>query len=194
MDPVKIIDDKTSISAISQRAAGFSLPPVVPFKTKVTVKEGSGSYSTSSNLEFEIQCHISLGIPGNDLYKIPFDPILSCKGANRIKERYVNKGKIRGSVKERWTQDDYELTISGTIVADSYKEMCDICKKLRELCEQGTQGLDISNDVLNNTYNIWKIAVYDWDIPFTPGMENQEFSITAKSDDIYDLLVEIKEQ
>ena len=193
MDPVKKIGDATSISLRSQRAFGFSMPPIVPFKQKVSVASASGEVSQANPVDFVMQCPISLGIPGEDLYKLPFDPILECKGSNRIKERYVAKNKYKGSIKEWFTQNDNEITISGMIIGDSYADMCEMAKRLIDICERGRQGVDVVSDVLNNYYNIWKIAIYDWDIPFTPGLENQFFSISAKSDDVYDLLVEVKE-
>ena len=38
-------------------------------------------------------------------------------------------------------------------------------------------------------FGITQIAIESWDIPFTSGTTNQNYEITAYSDDIYKLLI-----
>lgn len=201
MDPVQKIDDATSIARRSQIAAGYSLPPIVPLRTKVVVKTGQSADADADlkqRLEsgtvrnIAIECPILLGLDGENLWTLPVDPIVSLSGKNIIIRRNVSKSKKRGSVKERWSQDDWSITIDGVIIGETYEDMCDYVKTLREICERGKKGVDIVSDFLNNYMDIWRIAIEDYDFPFTPGMENQRFSIKAYSDDISDLLVEVK--
>ena len=51
--------------------------------------------------------------------------------------RNVSKGKIRGSIKERWTQDDYSVRIEGILMGmDGKYPEADVAK-LRSFCEAG---------------------------------------------------------
>ena len=201
MDPIHEIDNATSIATRSQIATGLSLPPIVPFRTKVVVKTGQSAdadadlkqrFENNKSANIAFSCPISLGLDDNSLWTLPVDPIVSLSGKNIIVRRNVSKSKKRGSVKERWSQDDWSIIIEGVIIGETYADMCDYVKTLRELCENGKKGLDISSDFLNNYMDIWRIAIEDFDFPHTPGMENQRFTIKAYSDDIYDLLVEVK--
>lgn len=197
MDPVQKISDETNIATNYQGALGFSIPPFVPFR-KIVI---AGKYDRSLDIEKSVSnygdastfsCALALGAKDDDsLYYLPVDPIISVTGKNIIVRRNVSKAKKRGSIKERWSQDDYSISISGVVTADTYETMVDYIKKIRELCEEGTKSLYVSCPILNDVYNIFQIAIEDFDFPFTPGMENQEFTLKAYSDDIYDLLVEV---
>jgi hypothetical protein len=60
---------------------------------------------------------------------------------------------------------------------------------LREYLE-AAESVHIVCDLLNNVFEITRIAIESYDFPFTKGIENQAFTIKAYSDDNYQLLEE----
>jgi len=139
---------------------------------------------------FSMVMPVKFRIPGGEFWTFPVEPLVSLSGGNVIAKRTVAKGKGRGTIKERWTQDDYSVTIEGSFVnydnANVYPEAH--VRKLRELCETG-EALEIECDLLK-IHDITRICITSWDIPFTKGEANQRFTISALSDDLFDLLVE----
>lgn len=133
---------------------------------------------------------VKLRTPGGTFWTFPVEPLVSISGGNIIAKRTVAKSKGRGTIKERWSQDDYTVNIEGVMInmdnANVYPE-ADV-RKLRELCE-AHEALEIECD-LCLIHDISRITIVSWDIPFTKGEANQRFSISALSDDLFDLLVE----
>lgn len=116
----------------------------------------------------------------------PMEPMISVNGQNILVRRNVSKGKIRGSIKERWTQDDYSVRIEGILMGmDGKYPEADVAK-LRSFCEAG--HVKALNPLLE-IFGISQLAIESWDIPFTSGTINQNYTIQAYSDDIYKLLL-----
>ena len=116
----------------------------------------------------------------------PMEPMISVNGQNILVRRNVSKGKIRGSIKERWTQDDYSVRIEGILMGmDGKYPEADVAK-LRSFCEAG--HVKALNPLLE-IFGISQLAIDSWDIPFTSGTINQNYTIQAYSDDIYKLLL-----
>lgn len=70
--------------------------------------------------------HVSLGadeITGPGQYwKFPYQPILSVSSSNEIIRRFPNtSGKLRGSIKERWSEDDDEIKLQGVFLDPPYR-------------------------------------------------------------------------
>jgi len=129
-----------------------------------------------------------------DALKLPFDPIVSLSGKNIITRRYVNKSSSRGTIKERWCQDDLEITISGLLSTDTDnfdkgKTVLDYEKALRDFCE-AKQSIPIVCEFLNSVFGISSISIESYELPFTAGTDNQTYTIKAYSDDNYTLLVD----
>ena len=123
---------------------------------------------------------------GAQEWLIPMEPMLSVNGQNILVRRNVSKGKIRGSIKERWTQDDYSVRIEGILMGmDGKYPEADVAK-LRSFCEAG--HVKALNPLLE-IFGISQLAIESWDIPFTSGTINQNYTIQAYSDDIYKLLL-----
>jgi len=124
--------------------------------------------------------------PGAVEWLFPYEPMISINGQNRLIRRYVSKGKIKGSIKERWTQDDYTVTIEGILISEDGHYPTDDVEKLRMFCEKGhVKALS----PLLEVFGINQLAIESWDIPFTSGATNQNYTITCYSDDIYKLLL-----
>lgn len=123
---------------------------------------------------------------GAQEWLFPKEPMISVNGQNILVRRNVSKGKIRGSIKERWTQDDYSVRIEGILMGmDGKYPEADVAK-LRSFCEAG--HVKALNPLLE-IFGISQLAIESWDIPFTSGTINQNYTIQAYSDDIYKLLL-----
>lgn len=130
-----------------------------------------------------------LGLKTDDgeWWTLPFEPLITVNGKNIIIKKQINKGQIRGTVKERWTQDDYTVSISGILMnVDSDSYPAGDVQKLRAMCE--TAKLQVSCPLLE-IFSISRIVVENFSFPFTSGIRNQAYSIDALSDDIYRLLL-----
>lgn len=213
------LDDLTSLQGLNiQSALGYAQPMIIPFRNIVIVP-GKAPFSrftefpqhaiaeaeeviTPAEIKAKekqalsklgdtfFQCPLSFELDGEQ-FKLPIDPIISVNGKNVITRRYVSKSDMRGSIKESWSQDDYEISIYGVLMAENHEELMKQVVKLREICEARTSVKVICDYLQNNDgFNINDIAIESYDFPFTKGMENQSFSIRAYSDDGYSLLEE----
>lgn len=116
----------------------------------------------------------------------PLEPMISLNGQNILVRRHVSKGTIKGSIKERWTQDDYTVKIEGILMSRDGKYPEEDVATLKNFCEAGHVKVLCP---LLEIFGINQLAIESWDIPFTVGLTNQNYSITAYSDDIYKLLL-----
>lgn len=116
----------------------------------------------------------------------PVEPMISLNGQNILVRRHVNKGTIKGSIKERWTQDDYTVRIEGILMSREGKYPDEDVATLKNFCEAGHVKALCP---LLEIFGISQLAIESWNIPFTTGLTNQNYTITAYSDDIYKLLL-----
>lgn len=123
---------------------------------------------------------------GAEEWLFPMEPMISLNGQNILVRRNVSKGRIKGSIKERWTQDDYSVRIEGILLGTDGKYPDADVAKLRSFCEAG--HVKALNPLLE-IFDISQLAIESWDIPFTSGTINQNYTIQAYSDDIYKLLL-----
>lgn len=123
---------------------------------------------------------------GAEEWLFPMEPMISLNGQNILVRRNVSKGRIKGSIKERWTQDDYSVRIEGILLGTDGKYPDADVAKLRSFCEAG--HVKALNPLLE-IFCISQLAIESWDIPFTSGTINQNYTIQAYSDDIYKLLL-----
>lgn len=120
-------------------------------------------------------------------WQFPIEPVVTINGKNTIVKRNVLKvpsadSERRGSVKELWSQDDYEVNISGVFISGSDGKLPEEqLRILRKYCE-GRKSLMVESPLFT-IFNIKRIAIEDFQFPFTKGIENQMFSIKASSDD-----------
>lgn len=131
---------------------------------------------------------LSLRLPlaGETDWLLPYEPMITITGKHIITKRQVAKSKARGSVKERWTLDDYSIKIEGILMskADSYPE--DDVRRLRKFCEAGEV---IATSPLLELFGISRLVIESWEIPHTAGVRNQNYSLSCLSDDTYKLLL-----
>lgn len=200
MNPVDFIHEETNLAKHITSALGYAQPMVLPFSKDITViankrielisqselKSTNGLANLGDNF---FQCPLSFVVNGEE-WKLPVDPLVSVSGKNVIKRRYVsksNKDGRRGSIKECWSQDDYDITIAGVLIAEDNAALVKLMDRLQEICAKA-EAVDVICEYVNDSFGINKIAIESYDFPFTKGMENQSFTIKAYSDDSYELL------
>lgn len=123
---------------------------------------------------------------GAEDWLFPVEPMVSVNGQNILVRRHVSKGSVKGSIKERWTQDDYTVRIEGILMSEDGKYPSADVTRLKNFCEAGHVKVLCP---LLEIFGISHLAIENWDIPFTSGVTNQNYTITAYSDDIYKLLL-----
>ena len=129
---------------------------------------------------------LRLDVEGAEEWLLPEEPMISVTGQNIITRRHVSKGRLRGSIKERWTQDDYTVKVEGLLLGRDGRYPKNDVERLRRYCEAGKVKVLCP---LLEIFGITQIAIESWNIPFTSGTTNQNYEITAYSDDIYKLLI-----
>lgn len=193
---------KFILGNIAARTTGLKVPPYWLFNQPVVTRQDPSEYDELMMLEeAELEDMIrtnALGVPmrfpleismvdQEDWWLVPIEPLITLTGRNIIVRRQVSKGKIRGSIKERWTQDDYQVKIEGALMdlkRDDYPR--DDVQKLRNFCEAAKLKVRCP---LFEIFSINQIVVESYDFPFTKGIQNQQYTINAYSDDTYKLLL-----
>ncbi|MDR0206041.1 MAG: DUF6046 domain-containing protein [Bacteroidales bacterium] len=200
MDPVRVVNEKTNLAMKITNALGYNTPPSFLFgksvvldpelnksdysKDRFDAKYGKNFESTLFLVPVKLRLNSESENAG---FQLPLDPLISISGKNIIRRRYVAKSKMRGSIKETWSQDDYEITIAGLLQNEEQGCLNDDIITLREYLESA-ESIHIICDLLNNVFDIRRIAIESYDFPFTKSVENQAFTIKAYSDDNYQLL------
>lgn len=193
---------KFILENIAARTIGLKVPPYWLFNQPVVTRQDPSEYDELMMLEeAELEDMVrtnALGVPmrfpleislvdQEDWWLDPIEPLITLTGRNIIVRRQVSKGKIRGSIKERWTQDDYQVKIEGALMdlkRDDYPR--DDVQKLRNFCEAAKLKVRCP---LFEIFSINQIVVESYDFPFTKGIQNQQYTINAYSDDTYKLLL-----
>ena len=207
-DPLNTIDTNvrslsgvsTVIDLASLHTIGYQLPLGVPFQTVPTangvVDSEVSSYGSNVNLS---QDYLSLTTSDGE-YVFPIDPIMAISGKNVITRRYVAKMKMQqgndtvlrgGSVKESWSQDDYDITISGVLIGDDAEDLREQVQGLRAVLEAG-ETLKVTNELLNMGYGITHLVVESFQMPHTKGLQNQAYTIKCYSDSSINILEEVQ--
>lgn len=184
------------------RVMGGKVPPYWLFRHSVRAQVAPEDYDevrgmSDEELEDVVRTN-ALGVPmqlplrlrleesGAEDWLLPTEPMISLQGQHIIKRRQVNKGKVRGSIKERWAQDDYSITIEGILMGTDGRYPTADVAKLRRHCEAAKMTALCP---LLELFGISRIVIESWDIPFTSGTANQNYTLKAYSDDIYKLLL-----
>ncbi len=135
----------------------------------------------------------------DNAWLLPYEPMVTISGKNNIIRRNVAKSnnKLIGSIKERWSQDDYQITITGVLMGSIITGDMSQCfprsdfERLRDfLCSQSR--IKVNCEPLQ-LLGINHIVIEDFNFPFTKGENVQAYEIKAYSDFDYNLLLEIDE-
>jgi hypothetical protein len=195
MDPVQNFYDKTNLALTITNALGFNFPPPFLFsKSVVKYSHGQISPQEINSYSFIVPLTLRLDTEAEGTgFKLPLDPIISLSCKNIIKRRYVaksGKNSNRGSIKETWSTDDYDIQISGVFINEDAALLEQNLRSLRTYCESG-ESIHVTCGLLLDVYNIKRIVIESFDFPHTPGVENQAFTIKAYSDETYQLLEDL---
>lgn len=180
------------------------LPPIpfLPFRNENYIEEKGASHEVSiwesDKPLAESEQFFPFSFEGSDgvRYQLPYEPMISISGNNTIVRRNVAKAKgMVGSIKERWNQADYEITITGFLmgslltgsVADCYPRQD--FERLRDFMT-APNTLTVYCEPLQ-LLGINKIVIEDFSFPFTKGENVQAYEIKAYSDFAYNLLLDI---
>jgi hypothetical protein len=125
----------------------------------------------------------------------PYEPMISISSGNVIAESMVAKqgDAFRGTVKERWSMKDWDITITGVLIGSIMQGKAEDCfptQKLTELFEYliAAKKINVYNHALNEL-GILHLVVYDYSFPFTKGENVQAYELKCKSDDPFELLI-----
>ena len=175
-------------------------PPIPPYPTgyRIPVDEYRQQELNEGTRQIGAQ-FFPLGIKlanESDFWWFPQEPMVGISGSNVIVRRNIaktgTKYDVRGTVKERWSQDDYRITINGMLknVSDEMRYPEYDVQRLRSYCE-AQQPVQVSSPLFEH-FNITQIVIESFDIPFTRGENMQAFSINAFSDALFELLVDME--
>lgn len=136
---------------------------------------------------------------GGQKWLFPYEPMVSISSGNNIIKRNVAKqGKeLIGTVKERWSRKDFEISVTGVLIGSLLKGKPDDCfpkKQMQDLFEFLVHNKEIYIYSYPLTaLKITRVVVEDYSFPFTKGENVQAYDLKLTSDYSYNLLVEEKE-
>lgn len=170
-------------------ATGYNLPPfalsskvvVVNYATSGASVEADGSTIATP------QSPCTFRAPGLPDFTFPIDPFIGLQLRNIITRRRVAKGIKRGTVKERWTEDDVEITIAGVLQGSGAYPSAEVAILQRYFEHKG--AIEVVCTIINDR-NVQSLVIESFDLPHTKGSENQAYQIKAYSDDVFDLLID----
>lgn len=191
-----------ALENIALRVFGGKIPPYWLFRDTGLAQVPSEDYDTihamddtelkdlvrtnALGIPMTMPLSLKLEEPGAHEWLLPLEPMISITGKHIIKRRQVNKGLVRGSIKERWAQDDYEVTIEGVLIGtDGQYPEADVAR-LKNFCEAASVT---ALSPLLEVFGISRLVIESWEMPFTAGQANQNYTIKAYSDDVYKLLL-----
>lgn len=204
----RIIQEIPRFASIENTLGRHVLPviPILPVGAQlnnvlpVTVEELEAQIWSASPKQTEEDQYfpLKMSVDGSNWFLLPYEPIINVSGGNEVVKRNVAKWKSgvsykRGTIKERWSQKDYSINITGVLMGnqldgkfeDSFPR--EDFQRLKELLESASQIHVVCP--LFEQLNIHRIVIEDFDFPFSKGENIQGYSIKAISDDAYNLLI-----
>ncbi len=205
----RIIEAVPRFSQLENTIGRHVLPviPILPIGVQptnvlpVTAEELEDQIWSASPKQTEEEQYfpLKMSVDGSNWFLLPYEPIINLTGGNEVVKRNVAKwnkdiSHKRGTIKERWSQKDYSINITGVLMGsrldgkfeDSFPR--EDFQKLKSLLENA--GEIYVNCPLLEQADIHKIVIEDFDFPFSKGENVQGYSIKAISDDSYNLLIE----
>lgn len=172
-----------------------AIPPyiILPKKDIITSVEDPesivGEYTSLGVVHSQMPIKVKR-VDDTEWFTLPIEPLVSISGKNIIVRRTVAKATDNGTIKERWSQDDYTVSILGVMASTDeslYPE--DYVRKMIELFNE-RQSIEVAQDILL-LFGIKYLAIESSSFPHTKGLSNQNFEIKAYSDSNAELLISI---
>lgn len=202
----KVTESLPRFNAIQNDLSKRVLPPI-PFLSKTSQETVSGVKADSNTDVWQADKPLSedqqffpFSFVGEDgvRYLLPYEPMVNISGKNTIIRRNVAKAQnMIGSIKERWNQADYEITITGVLIGSILTGSVDECfpredfERLRDHMT-APRSLSVYCEPLQ-LLGINQIVIEDFSFPFTKGENVQAYEIKAYSDFAYNLLLDIND-
>ncbi len=209
----KVIEKVPRFAALQNELMKHVLPPfnILPVQTdQINVDSVKGEVAPNlwqadpPTAEADQFFPLSLSIDeGATWFLLPYEPMININGKNEIIKRKVAKsasddGVIRkGTIKERWNQDDYEITITGVLIGsimtgnmgDSFPK--EDFRKLESVLT-AAKSIQVKCPPFE-LLGINQIVIEEFSFPFTKGENVQAYEIKAYSDYNYKLLLDIND-
>ena len=150
--------------------------------------EGMGNIVFGNNGK-HFACPVTLNGGGLEV-NLEADPMIAVGRQNEVVCRSVAKPQKDGTIKESWAVGDWSVSIGGIIIAQTEEELWQSVRQLSWICAV-RESLEVICPPLNEQYKIDHLAILSINLPFTPGLLNQQFTITAVSDTSHELLEEV---
>lgn len=148
--------------------------------------------ATVAHTGVQMQMPTWIGDNERNLWLLPYEPLVAVRGRNVVTKRAIAKQQDNsyGTVKEVWTQDDYQVLITGKLFdfARPKEYPGEMVSKMSGFFTM-KKPLYIRNELLD-LLGISRLVVEDWEFPPTPNIVYQDFAIRAVSDQNFNLLIE----
>ena len=221
----KVAEELPRFEKLQNQLSKHVLPPIpfLPFKNKARIQEenhddlinndslvpkvkgeaDNNLWKSDPSLPIDQQFFpltFSLEDSGQE-FLFPYEPMIKITGKNKIIRRDVARKNPQqnnfGSIKEWWSQDDYEITITGMLIGDKMIGSHEDCfptqdfEKLRDFLIQ-PKRIKVNCEPLQ-LLGINYLVIESFDFPFTKGENVQAYIIKGYSDANSDLLKVIEE-
>jgi hypothetical protein len=206
----KVLEQIPRFEKVENELMKHVLPPIsfLPFLNTTQVKNPQFNEADVWEADkplSEDQQFFPFSFEGDDgvRYLLPYEPLISINGKNTIIRRNVAKWKtssgvaLGGSIKERWNQADYEITITGALYGSIISGSIEDCfpradfEKLRSFMT-APRALKVYSPPLE-LLGINRIVIESFSFPFSKGEDVQAYEIKAFSDFDHKLLLDIND-
>jgi len=195
------------MNAVQNELAKHVLPPIpfLPIKNKEVIE--TKQYDTSFDLWIAdkptpkdkqfFPLSFSIDDDRSVWYTLPYEPMITITGKNNIVRRNVAKSKHEGTVKERWSRDDYQITITGVLIGSLLTGSVEDCYPIFDF--MSLKSIMTIDSVVQvqceplQLLGINQIVIEDFSFPFTKGENVQAYEIKAYSDFQHQLLIEVND-
>lgn len=183
------------------------LPETKPVKIKKPdqVEAYENNWTTESSTPKEKQFFpLSFSLTENgEQFTLPYEPMINISGSNTIVKRRVAKfnpngnNDFIGDVHERWSQNDYEISITGVLMGSIMTGDVSDCYPISDfnnLVAVLTQprAIYVYCEPLQ-LLGISKIVIDSFSFPFTKGENVQAYEIRGYSDNEPQLLIQLND-
>ena len=123
---------------------------------------------------------LTLHISGEAGWKLPIEPIVEVRGANKVVRRHAQRSGQRGTYKEYWQADDLMITVKGVFIGeDKTQPPTEEIVLFKE--HMRAASFSLYSPVLE-PLGVELIVATDWQFPHTPGINNQGYTFRCYSD------------
>lgn len=164
-----------------------SFPELRGMSPDVEKLRGNFNWATMLGTELRMPCKI--GIPGQEPYQLPNEPIISIDMSFETKITKVNRGgnKKRGTVKEISNLDDYKISIKGIIYQyneNDYPE--EDVRRIREILENGLITIECFFTSIFNV-SLATVQTCRFNRNESSSFRSQDYDISLLSDEDFEL-------